>query len=160
MILPGESRGQGSLAGCRLWGRTESDATDATQQQQQQHVCKIIMYVRHHGLPRWALPDVTGDARGVGSIPGSGRSPEGGNGNPLQYSCLENPMDRQRVGNDLSTELTAQKHPWMFLVNVFIPSEFHLTGDTAKAAAASPRLYLVVLGGCSSRCYGTHRKPL
>ena len=30
----------------------------------------------------------------VGSIPGSGRSPEGGHGNPLQYSCLENPMDR------------------------------------------------------------------
>ena len=33
----------------------------------------------------------TGDA---GSIPGPGRSPGGGNGNPLQYSCLENPMDR------------------------------------------------------------------
>ena len=29
-----------------------------------------------------------------GSIPGSGRSPGGGNDNPLQYSCLENPMDR------------------------------------------------------------------
>ena len=29
-----------------------------------------------------------------GSIPGSGRSPGGGHGNPLQYSCLENPMDR------------------------------------------------------------------
>ena len=29
-----------------------------------------------------------------GSIPGSGRSPGGGNGNPLQYSCLENPMER------------------------------------------------------------------
>ena len=33
----------------------------------------------------------TGD---VGSIPGSGRSPEGGHGNSLQYSCLENPMNR------------------------------------------------------------------
>ena len=30
-----------------------------------------------------------------GSIPGSGRSPGEGNGNPLQYSCLENPMDRE-----------------------------------------------------------------
>ena len=30
----------------------------------------------------------------LGSIPGSGRPPEGGNGNSLQYSCLENPMDR------------------------------------------------------------------
>ena len=33
-------------------------------------------------------------ARDTGSIPGSGRSPGGGNGNPLQYSCLENPIDR------------------------------------------------------------------
>ena len=46
----------------------------------------------------------------LGSIPGSGRSPGEGNGNPLQYSCLENPMDggawwatvhgSQRVGHD------------------------------------------------------------
>ena len=35
-----------------------------------------------------------GDLRDVGSIPGSGRSPGGGHGNSLQYSCLENPMDR------------------------------------------------------------------
>ena len=36
----------------------------------------------------------TGDIRDAGSIPGSGRSPGVGHGNPLQYSCLENPMDR------------------------------------------------------------------
>ena len=34
------------------------------------------------------------DLRDVGSIPGSGRSLGGGNGNPFQYSCLESPMDR------------------------------------------------------------------
>ena len=34
------------------------------------------------------------DVRDLGSIPGSGRSPGEGNGSPLQYSCLENPMDR------------------------------------------------------------------
>ena len=39
-------------------------------------------------------PAKAGDARGEGSIPGSGRSPGVGNGNPLQYSCWENPMDR------------------------------------------------------------------
>ena len=33
-----------------------------------------------------------------GSIPGSGRSPREGNGNPLQYSCLENPMDGEAWG--------------------------------------------------------------
>ena len=35
-----------------------------------------------------------GDVRDAGAIPGSGRSPGGGHGNPLQYSCRENPMDR------------------------------------------------------------------
>ena len=35
-----------------------------------------------------------GDERDAGSVPGPGRSPGGGHGNPLQYSCLENPMDR------------------------------------------------------------------
>ena len=35
-----------------------------------------------------------GGVRNVGLIPGSGRSPGGGHGNPLQYLCLENPMDR------------------------------------------------------------------
>ena len=38
------------------------------------------------------LPANAGDAGDLGSIPGSGRSPEGGNGNPLQYPCLESPM--------------------------------------------------------------------
>ena len=39
-------------------------------------------------------PANAGDIRDVGSIPGSGRSSGEGNGNPLQYSCLESPMDR------------------------------------------------------------------
>ena len=39
-------------------------------------------------------PAHAGDLRDAGSIPGSGRSPGGGHGNPLQYSCLEYPMDR------------------------------------------------------------------
>ena len=39
------------------------------------------------------LPASAGDKRDVGSIPESGRSPGGRHGNPLQYSCLENPMD-------------------------------------------------------------------
>ena len=55
-------------------------------------------------------PANAGDIRDAGSMPGSGRSPGVGNGNPLQYSCLENPVDRgawraivyvsQRVGHD------------------------------------------------------------
>ena len=56
----------------------------------------------------------TCNAGDLGSIPGLGRSPGGGNDNTLQYSCLENPMDRgawwvtvhgsQRVGHDWATK--------------------------------------------------------
>ena len=68
------------------------------------------------------LPANTGYARAMGSTPGLGRSLGGGNGNPLQYLCLRNPMDRgarwpyeqetstgsQRVGHDGATK---QAHP-------------------------------------------------
>ena len=54
-----------------------------------------------------------GDIRDVGSIPGLGRSPGGGHGNPFQYSHLENPMDRgawramvHRVTESDKTEVT------------------------------------------------------
>ena len=40
------------------------------------------------------LPANAGDIKDEGLIPGLGRFPGGGHGNPLQYSCLENPMDR------------------------------------------------------------------
>ena len=40
-------------------------------------------------------PANAGDMRDTSLIPGSGRSPEEGHGKPLQYSCLENPMDRE-----------------------------------------------------------------
>ena len=47
------------------------------------------------GLPRWLSAKESACSAGdVGSIPGSGRSLGGGNDNPLQYSCLGNPMDR------------------------------------------------------------------
>ena len=65
----------------------------------------------HLGLPStmrstWAsqvvlvvksLPADTGDMSDLVSIPASGRSPGGGHGNPLQYSCLENPMDKEAL---------------------------------------------------------------
>ena len=44
------------------------------------------------------LPANAGDTRDVGSIPESGKFPGGGNGKLLQYSCLENPMDRRDGG--------------------------------------------------------------
>ena len=55
------------------------------------------------------LTAVQGD---TGSVPGSGRSPGGGHGNPLQYSCLENPMDRGAwwaIVRGVTKSLTRQK---------------------------------------------------
>ena len=59
----------------------------------------ISMSSYHTTLPLswirdWCLWPNAGDIRDAGSIPGSGRFPGGRHGNPLQYSCLENPMDR------------------------------------------------------------------
>ena len=71
-----------------------------------------------------------GDARDAGSIRGWGRSPEVGNGNPLQYSCLENPMDRgawqaivhgvgkSRTGLSVCTRARAHTHTHTHTHNV------------------------------------------
>ena len=49
-----------------------------------------------NGLPKWLSGKESAYNVGdTGSIPGSGRSPGGRNGNPLYYSCLEDPMDRR-----------------------------------------------------------------
>ena len=57
-------------------------------------------------------PANAGDARVMGSIPGMGRFPGGGHGNPLQYSCLENPMGRgawQGILHGVALSWTQQK---------------------------------------------------
>ena len=59
------------------------------------------------------LPVNAGDVRDTGSIPGSVRSLGGGHGNPLQYSCLENPMDRaawQDTVYGVTKELDTTEH--------------------------------------------------
>ena len=58
----------------------------------------VFLCLTYFGLPRWlsgkeCTPNA-GYAGHMSLILGSGRSPGGGNGNPLQYSCLENPVDR------------------------------------------------------------------
>ena len=75
----------------------------------------MCMYVYILGFPGGSeVKASASNAGNLGSIPGSGRSPGEGNSNPLQYSCLENPMDRgsskaavhrvTRIGHDLTTK--------------------------------------------------------
>ena len=54
----------------------------------------MFSHVLRASLVAQTVKNVPANAGDAGLIPGSGRSPGGGNGNPLQYSCLENPMDR------------------------------------------------------------------
>ena len=90
VFLPGESQGQGSLVGCRLWGRTESDTTEATWQQQQQQ-----QQTYNKVLPGGSVvKNPPANAGEAALIPGLGRSPGEGNGNSLQYSSLGNPKNR------------------------------------------------------------------
>ena len=73
------------------------------------------------------LPANVVDARDVGSVPGLGRSPGEGNGNPFQHSCLGNPMDKgawqatvhgvSRVGHYLQTKLPPSLYPLVFSFN-------------------------------------------
>ena len=109
-------------------------------------------------MPYWAsqvalvvknLPANAGDIRDAGSIPGLGSSPGEGNGNPLQYSCQENPMDRgawwatvHGVAKSLTQLKRLSTHSYaicFFFLNlccpswrrqgqptpVFLPGEFH-----------------------------------
>ena len=80
---PGVVDGQGGLACCDSWGRKESDTSNWTE----------LISIR--GFPDDSAGKESACSAGdPGSISGSGRSPREGNGNPLQYSCLENPRDR------------------------------------------------------------------
>ena len=81
----GDGKQQGSLACCSSWGCKESDTVKWLNNN------KAILAE----FPRWlSSKESTCNAGDMGLISGLGRSPGEGNGNPLQYSCLGNPMDR------------------------------------------------------------------
>ena len=79
---------------------TKSERTNQRKQGNLQDNIKIQQFpsTASIGLPGWLRSKESawnaGAIGGASLIPGLGRSPGGGNGNPLQYSCLENPMDR------------------------------------------------------------------
>ena len=54
------------------------------------------------------LPANAGNVRDAGLIPGSGRSPGGAHGNPLQYSCLENPHGQRRLAGEMGSRRVGQ----------------------------------------------------
>ena len=70
---------------CRVAGQEQADTLSAS----------ALLSCSREGFPRSSVgKETAGNAGDPGLIPGLGRSPGEGNGSPLQYSCLENPMDR------------------------------------------------------------------
>ena len=80
--MPGKSHGPRSLSGYSPWGRKELDMTER------------LHFTSHYTELGLSGKESTCDAGDTGLIPESGRSPGGGHGNPLLYSCLEHCMDR------------------------------------------------------------------
>ena len=92
-FLPGEAHGLRSLVGYSLWGRKELDMTEHVHIQVMPY--NICLRGDFKGFPHSSDgKESVCNARDLGSIPRLGRSPGEGNGNPLQYFCLENSMDR------------------------------------------------------------------
>ena len=68
--------------------------SSGSQKKQENFIKKIYFCFIHRGIPGGSDSKASAcNAGDLGSIPGSGRSPGEGNGNPVKYSCLENPMD-------------------------------------------------------------------
>ena len=99
---PGEGNGnplQYSCLGSPMnrgawWAAVHGFAKSRTQLSDFHYFTSRLWYGFPGGTVVKNLPASAGDSRDAGLIPGLGRSPGVGNGNPLQYSCLENPMDR------------------------------------------------------------------
>ena len=91
-----------TIGGCAFFSKiagTESEGESAVILSIKCHLNQFYYITKQISASQVALvvknlPTNAGDVRDVGSVPGSGRSPGEGNGNPLQYPCLENPMDR------------------------------------------------------------------
>ena len=79
----GNPHGQRSLVRYSPWGHKELETTERLSSAQDS-IAQVAV----------VLKNPSANAQDRGSIPGSGRSPGGGHGSPLQYSCLENPMNR------------------------------------------------------------------
>ena len=113
-------------------------------------ISRLLWWLRCH--------ETTCNARDPGSIPGSGKSPGKWNGNPLQYSCLENSMDRgawwatvqgvRRVGHDWATNTLSISLIVIHLFGFFISSWFstgrlHVSRDLSISSRL-PNLFIVI----------------
>ena len=85
-------------------------------------------------------PANAGDTRGAGSIPGLGRSPRGGNGNPLQYFCLENSLGRGPRWATIhgATKSQTSLSNWAHTYISITATEVYEAGDSGRQSNEPP----------------------
>ena len=118
------------------------------------------------GPPRWmhlvkSLPAKAGHTRDLGSIPGSRRFPGGGNGNPLQYSCLEDSVDRgawrASQWSREESDLTEQAHT--SLAGILVPQPgsepipLALEGEVSTSGLPAKSLDSLLIQKNSKQCF-------
>ena len=113
------------------------------------HGTPLPLPTRNLGFPGGSVvKNLPANVEDMGSIPGSGRSPGGGNGNPLQYFCLENPMDRRtwwalvhRVGKSWTwlSMHTQEIDSWLVMLKLWV-TEDPRSGEevSSSSSTASP----------------------
>ena len=93
------------------------------------YCCCSITNVVVMGFPKWCSgKESTCNAGDAGLIPGSGRSPKEGNGSPLQYACLDNPMDRG-TWRPTVHGVVAKSHPTLLRLNGLQPTRLLFLWD-------------------------------
>ena len=99
------------------------------------------------------LPANAGEARDSGSIPESGRSPGGGHGNPLQYSCLENPVDRGARWATVHGVTESQTRLKQLSIHACSPVKF----DFLRLEKAKEPIPVEAYNRCLVKGFPTHR---
>ena len=105
------------------------------------------------------LPATARDAREMDLIPGLGRSSGGGNGNPLQYSCLGNPMDKGtwraavHKGQKESDKTEATEHTYMYAIKYFSTAWFLIAVEYFISYQSRPQFKVYYI-------YYIHHKPV
>ena len=117
--VPGVGDGQASLTGCSPWGYKESDTAEWLNWTELRHILasQVALVVKN-------MPDKAGDRRDEGSTPELGRSLGGGNSNPLQDSCLENPMDRGVWGTTVHN--VSKSQTWLKRLSMHTANTRHI----------------------------------
>ena len=112
------------------------------------------------GLPGGSVSkESTCNAGDPGSIPGSGRSPGEGNGNPLQYSCLENPMDRGAWWatwlSDWTIIIAMEKHRWTGEIHAY-----NISINSLQRSLTYAQGHILQIFSFSSSCVWFKENPL